>query len=326
MKLYGAEVNEEELERCSKNYRKPLVNLFDLYFAGTQSEECLIYMEKLDGNKLCSYVNDRTLISLLQERKRQGYYKGKLMIDSGAYSAYTKGTTIDIDRYIEYINSCCDVTDYFIALDIIPKEGDSLADVAEAGYQNYLYMIQRVVCPEKIIPVHHAADPMSMLKKIVETKLPNGQYVPYICLGGIVGTNAGIDTFLRNSFDIIKSSNNPFVKVHALGLTSLKLLERFPITSSDSTAWIMTGASGNIFTKWGVVLVSNQQLSDPKHLCNMNPERQRVILEYVRNWGFELEELMTEYKKRMSFNIRYFREWSNSYIYKPEKFKFKKLF
>lgn len=314
-----------EIERHMTNYRKPAVPLFDLYFAGTQDKECLLLMEKLGGNKLLSYVNDRTLITKIHERKKSGDYQGKLMIDSGAFSAYTKGTVINIDEYVRYINENHQYTDYFIALDIIPKPEDDKAEIAEAGYQNYLYMIQHVVCPEKIIPVHHASDPMSLLSKIVTTKLPDGEYVPYICLGGLVGTNAGVEQFLRESFEIIRKSENPYVKVHALGLTSLKILEKFPLKSSDSTAWIMAGASGNILTKWGSIPVSEKQISDRGHIQNMIPEKRAIVVKYIEERGFTLEELMTNYKKRMSFNIRYFQEWANNYVYKPDKFKFKSI-
>ena len=46
----------------------------------------------------------------------------KLVVDSSAYSAWTRGLQIDIDEYIAYINSISDVVYWFAELDKIPGE------------------------------------------------------------------------------------------------------------------------------------------------------------------------------------------------------------
>ena len=88
----------------------------DIYFAGAQSDTSLKFMEELGANKLFSYANDMSGINELIEKKKAGQYKGKLLVDSGAFSAYTKGKKIDLDDYIAWINKVSPWVDYFICI------------------------------------------------------------------------------------------------------------------------------------------------------------------------------------------------------------------
>ena len=44
-----------------------------------------------------------------------------IFIDSGAFSAFTRGISIDIDEYIEFINSVHDNVELYASLDVIPS-------------------------------------------------------------------------------------------------------------------------------------------------------------------------------------------------------------
>lgn len=59
-------------------------------------------------------------------------------------------------------------------------------------------------------------------------------------------------------FSIIKKSNNPNVKVHGFGMTSLSLLPQFSFASVDSTSWIITAANGNIFSDYGIISLAEK--------------------------------------------------------------------
>lgn len=293
----------------------------DIYFAGAQSDTSLKYMEELGANKLFSYANDMSGINELIEKKKAGQYKGKLLVDSGAFSAYTKGKQIDLDAYIAWINKVSPWVDYFIALDIIPGPGVDNYAVAEGGYRNYMYMLQNVNCPEKIWPVHHASDPDEYLYKILSTEILPGKLVPYICLGGLVGTNASVLPFLQSMEHKISKSCNPNVKVHALGVTSKPTMSNVNFTSCDSAAWIFCGSTGNIMTPWGNLLVSDRAMSDPQHLENLPEHRKKVYYDYIQSMGFTVEGVMTRYQDRMNLNIKYMYDSFTNMTHKKSRFR-----
>lgn len=293
----------------------------DIYFAGAQSDTSLQYMEELGANKLFSYANDMSGINELIEKKKAGQYKGKLLVDSGAFSAYTKGKNIDLDAYIAWINKVSPWVDYFIALDIIPGPGVDNYAVAEGGYRNYMYMLQNVNCPEKIWPVHHASDPDEYLYKILSTEILPGKLVPYICLGGLVGTNASVLPFLQSMEHKISKSCNPNVKVHALGVTSKPTMSNVNFTSCDSAAWIFCGSTGNIMTPWGNLLVSDRAMSDPQHLENLPEHRKKVYYDYIQSMGFTVEGVMTRYQDRMNLNIKYMYDSFTNMTHKKARFR-----
>lgn len=74
---------------------------FDLYFAGSQFRTGDKYLIENSLPRLMSQLNDRTGV----EHYKLNEFSGKFFIDSGAYTAHTRDTILDVDKYIEYINS-----------------------------------------------------------------------------------------------------------------------------------------------------------------------------------------------------------------------------
>ena len=87
---------------------------FDFYFAGTQCQEADDLMVSFNANVLKSYVNDKRSIQKWFGHKRNGW-KGKLMIDNGEFTFHRHGGSLDIDEYIDWINSNDEYIDYAIA-------------------------------------------------------------------------------------------------------------------------------------------------------------------------------------------------------------------
>lgn len=107
-------------------------------------------------------------------------------------------------------------------------------------------------------------------------------------------------------------------------MTSLKLLERYPFTSADSTSWIMVGANGNIMTPYGIITVSDSQAHLKSHISNNIGEKE--LRKYLQSIGIELELAKKDYKYRMLANLIYLKNWSDNYVYKGSKIKRNKLF
>ena len=69
---------------------------FDLFFAGGQAGECEKYLIQNGCNRLYSQLdNMKSIKEWIQQTKT---FSNKLLVDSGAFSALTRGVKIDIDE------------------------------------------------------------------------------------------------------------------------------------------------------------------------------------------------------------------------------------
>ena len=300
---------------------------FDLYFAGTQSSLLFDWIIQNCGCKLFSQVKERTDIKYWIEN---GGDAGKLFIDSGAYTVYTNGIELDVDEYINYINSIDEHLTIFAQVDKIPgvhgqeKTIEQILEAPELSWKNYLYMREKVKSPDKLLPIFHRREDFKYLKQMLETTF-DGKHIPYIGLACTTDSSVPEKKeWFEKCFDIIKKSSNPNVKTHAFGMTSLKLLEQYPFTSADSTSWIMVGANGNIMTPFGLVNVSDSK----EHLKNNIANNVGVdnLEKYLQSIGIELELVRTDYKYRMLANLIYLKNWADNYVYKGSTVKKRKLF
>lgn len=310
--------------------------MFHIYMAGVPFDSEV--GRDIRANNRCvllSQLNDRsTIYKWIEELKTNPNAKCHLFIDSGAFSAWTKGKEIDTDEYIDFINKNSDYITIAASVDKIPGEARtahvaSEKDVAEAAkqtWENYLYMRSKLNDKSKLLYTFHVGEPWEFLKQALNYKDAYGQ-IPYLAFGGLVGKNKDIQrAFIEKCFEIIKSSPNPNIKVHGFGLTRLGYLEQFPFTSADSTAWLMTAINGGIFSKWGTLKVSDRSFYRNDHISNKLEAGQEEIKKYVESKGFTLEELMSNDLKRQEWNYRYLADWSDTYTLKNNIGKNKKLF
>ena len=77
---------------------------FDIYFAGAQTPTVDDFIYNLGANRLYSYFSERKHIDNYIERIKTRKTNSKLIVDSGAFSAWTRGITINVDEYIEWLN------------------------------------------------------------------------------------------------------------------------------------------------------------------------------------------------------------------------------
>lgn len=155
----------------------------------------------------------------------------RLFLDSGAFSAASRGAVISLDEYIAYIKEHEDRLFCYATLDVI---GDY-----EATRKNFDIMRAAGVKP---LGTYHPGAPLSVLEYYCET-------CEYIALGGMVPLSRQQPTlkrFIDTCFSVIQKYWPK--KVHAFGLTSQWALERYPFYSCDSTAAIMGGGLGRIMS------------------------------------------------------------------------------
>ena len=287
---------------------------FDLYFAGTQNNDAEMWMLTNKSCRLQSQVNDRSNI----RRWVNIPDRGKLFIDSGAYTAFTKGKTVDVDEYITYINSISSTLHCFAQVDHITGKGETKEDTARLSWENFLYMRTRVLEPHKLVPIFHQGEDLKWLQNMLEYCDDIGM-LDYIGFGAMVGTGVTKTDkclFFDRAFSVIEHSSNPNVKVHAMGMTSLSLLELYPFYSADSTSWIMQAATGSIFTPWGLIDVSDKTKYDKSNPLNTAKGFSEKLEIWLRGIGFTLEEVRDSYRPRTICNLIALTDWANNYSYK----------
>lgn len=292
--------------------------MFNLYFAGSDNPAWREHLISKGANRLASWINDRNVIDAWIENKA----KGHLFIDSGAFSAHTVGKEVDVDKYIEFLNSIDDYVYIAAQVDKIPgvfRQAKTRKQCLEAplmSWENYLYMRERVKSPDKILPVFHQNEDFDWLLTMLETTF-DGKHIPYI---GVSPANDRStkekNEWFETVFRLIGQSSNPNVKTHAFGMTSLPVLERYPFTSADSTSWIMTGANGGIMTPRGTVVISDKQISNPQHIMHSSKEEQQFVKKLCKKFKFNFEDLKTSYQERCKFNVSYLLDWAKNYEYK----------
>lgn len=292
--------------------------MFNLYFAGSQSRPPEQLIEDRKYKRLLSYVNDKRHIEDRREKQLLTF------VDSGAYSSHTRGIHLDVDEYIQYTNERDPVIEMFAQVDKIPASS-SKQDVEQAAkqtWENYLYMRERVNSPQKLVPVFHRGEDFKNLLNILDYP----EELTFLALGALVGVpTKQREMFIEKSFTLIQKYR-PSLKIHGFGMTNLSLLEQFPFYSADSTSWIMTAINGAIMSPFGVVLVSDQKTHEPGHLFNIAPALQEQVIQYVKSFGFDVQDLSKEHARRCMLNIEYLANWATNYKYKPKSVKQKRLF
>ena len=305
---------------------------FDLYFAGVQNMMAEETMFERGCCRLYSQLRDRQRGQLWLDYTKE-HPGTKVFVDSGAFSAWSKGRKIDVDEYIDYINTNTNELTLFASVDNIPGELTRTPTLKEKqqspilSWENYMYMRERVKEKDKLLPVFHIGEDLKYLNNMCNIVL-DGKHIPYIALGGTVGIRDSKikENWYKQCFRVIKDSKNPNVKVHAFGMTSLKILENFPFTSADSTSWLMVANNGNLRTRFGVVCVSNGASDRPNHISKLSKHKQQQIADEIAQYGITLEECSEDYKKRSVFNINHLQDWADNYEYKGNDRYQKRLF
>lgn len=223
-----------------------------------------------------------------------------LFLDSGAFSAWSKNIEIDIYQYIDFIKEHEKYIDIYAVLDDILDP--------ERTLKNQKIMEKFGLSP---LPCFHYNEPIKYLTHYLEN-------YDYLALGGMVPISTKelaiwLDDLFQNF--ICDNSGMPKIKIHGFGLTSLKLMLRYPWYSVDSTSWVMTSRMGSIYMpryrdrrwvydeeSWKIVVSSRSpsKKEDGKHINTFPKNVRKHIIEYLSMKGYQLgkSELKTVSAKK----------------------------
>lgn len=308
----------------SNNQKSKLTWLEDdleICFVGPAVKKVNDIMFKKDKNFLVSFAVGKSTLNKTLELYSKNQAKSKFFIDSGAFTTWTKGKKVDVDKYIEFLNANDSQLTIFGQVDDIPGKPGYVASwedrqiACKNTIENYKYMIERLVSPEKCLYTFHCHNNFKYLEEFLNKEhfIKGKPFKPtYMALGGMGNTSKEERIrFIDKAFQIIKSSKNPNIKVHLFGITSFDLLQYFPeVTSIDSTTWLLTAAMGNILTDSGPLYVSEMKGGEIK--IDENTKKR------ITSYGFSIEQLRKSAECRCIYNAMWMED-------KLKNLKFKKL-
>lgn len=221
----------------------------------------------------------------------------KVFLDSGAFSAFTKGIEVDIKAYCEYIRRNLDIienVDGALCASVLDGIGDPLLT-----YQNQMTMESLGVRP---LPCFHYGEDERYLEWYVAN-------YDYITLGGMVPISTPqLYHWLDRLWDkyLTDGSGRPKLKVHGFGLTGMGLMEGYPWFSVDSSSWVQIAANGKVMMPgFGLLPVSHNSSAAKqynRHLMTLPPAQREGVENIIKQQGFEVERLQTEYVSRWTYN------------------------
>lgn len=308
--------------------------MFDLYLASFDDNKIIDQAWENDWPLLYSQINNRGVLL----KRFDAPTNGKLLIDSGAHSAHTKGITLNLEEYIGFVNDHINKTTLYVQVDKIPgvyRKPKTVQDFLEAprlSWENYCYMRERSADYTKLVPVFHQGEDTKWLQQMCDYVFPDGKQIPYIGLSprGDVSLQAKYD-FCAKCFSVIQKSSQPNIKTHAFGATSLSMLERLPFTSADSTTWVLVSAFGQVWIPTGItgvsvddtvgvkLGVSKENIAHPtgtQTYWRQSKEVQKKLDDYFESIGTNIEKLSESHSERALASAKFCQKWAKEYQYK----------
>jgi hypothetical protein len=246
--------------------------------------------------------------TLVKRMRKDGV---RVFLDSGAYSAFTKGHEIDVRTYAQWIRDNNDLIELFndperqrvhFMASVLDKIGQG-RESADGTFANQKRLEDMgIMC----LPCYHYGEPEYVLEYYLT-------HYPYITIGGMVPISVPqlqmwLDRIWKNY--LTHPDGTRRVKVHGFGLTSIPLMTRYPWYSVDSAAWVQKAMFGNvIFPDIGIVQISEHSPAAKKinaHLDTMAQPHADAIREKIIAHGFDPERLRTNRDSRIAFNINTF--------------------
>jgi hypothetical protein len=188
-----------------------------------------------------------------------------LMLDSGAFSVWMRGRTIDLSSYIRFCTQHPDIS-YYVSLDVIPgKFGDkttirskeAINESCKRGWLNYKTIIQEIP-KDKVIPVFHQNEDIKWLDKYLNFGVPYIGISPANDMAVKSSTSYGQGFLFYNTTTkiswmrslkklIFDTAGRPLVKTHGFAVTSYDLMKEWEWFSVDSATWQFRGVLGDIW-------------------------------------------------------------------------------
>lgn len=239
------------------------------------------------------YIHRQTFVDSIRADGR------KVFLDSGAFSAFTKGVEVDLPKYCDYIKRNKDIIEHVDGT-LLASVLDGIGDPLKT-WQNQLAMEQLGVRP---LPCFHYGED----ERYLEWYIAN---YDYITLGGMVPISTPqLKLWLDRIWEkyLTDGSGRPRIKVHGFGLTTVSLMERYPWYSVDSSSWVQIARVGGmlLMPEARVINVSNQSPQrrvEGQHIDTLTPLQRQAVEQKLAAYGVDTERMRETYLSRWCYNI-----------------------
>lgn len=169
----------------------------------------------------------------------------KLMLDSGAFSAYKQGKPVILEEYIEYCLHNRKAVWCPVALDCIPGTPDkrpTITETEEAAAQSFRNCEKMRKAGIEPMPVFHQTEDFKWLRKMLDADYK------YIGISPMKSFTVAERTAWLDQVFWFLTGGQPFtdIKTHAFGVSIITQLLRYPWYTADSTTWLKAGCYGSI--------------------------------------------------------------------------------
>ena len=300
----------------------------NIFFAGSGFTYDLAYRAGVRKRLLSWHANtdeDVQEYVKAQEEGRESFG----ICDSGAFTVWNKGGTIDVNEYAKKLVQLLQHFDMSANLDVIPgKKGMAASDItkkitedaAAAGFRNY-----RILCSyldaegfdsiNRVMPIYHQGESMDWLKKMLD------EGCTYI---GVSPSNdyqtPQRQHWLDDVFDYLLTLPK-MPKTHGYAVTSPRLMKQYPWFSVDSASWVRTGAYGNVNTPYGMITLTDREetMGKPGSFDSheYSPEMRAKIAAYFQKIGTSVDALRGDFKERWFANAKYLVDLESQMVYTP---------
>lgn len=272
-----------------------------------------VFLAATDG-KFPQYSALESYVTFMGGRSIGSLFQRPIFLDSGAYTMFTKGKSIPLKQYADFINREHKMIEFAANLDYIGAA--SPVEAADRTIENQR-KLEELVKPSGayIIPVYHVREPVSYLEALVKK-------YPFIALGGMVPESKGdLNKMLDEVWDRVLTDKHghPKIKVHGFGMTILDLMLRYPWYSVDSTSWVIYAAFGYITWMDGPrqVVVPISPKKEMRRMLDMHydsmaePHRAETRKQIALR-GFDIDRIREDHDERRKFNaVTYAEEIAN---------------
>ncbi len=171
----------------------------------------------------------------------------KLMLDSGAFSAWKRDISIEIDEYVTFIKRNKHLIYSYVNMDVIPgskgyliRTSEAVEQSARKSYENLQRIKDKDLHP---IPVFHQGESFDWLERLIEDKEPYIGISPYL-----KSHPRELHRWLDQCFGILeKRRGKTPIKTHGFGATGPNVILRYPWTTVDSTSWALKSGFGQVY-------------------------------------------------------------------------------
>lgn len=277
--------------------------------------------------RLCSchgdYVRAAKNWARLSSRKDTGVTK--LMLDSGAFTAWSKGKKVEVDELIRTYSSVMELVDrdkvqvFLINLDVIPGSPGVTAGTAEIldaideSDRNFDVLVKEF--GNIVVPVYHQNESAARLTQVLSM-------ADYIC----ASPRNDLPEWTRVQWsEEVHRLLPPGKRTHGLATTGANMLSRVPWWSVDSAAWLYSGAMGKVDVwhegKWVSINVSQESPdvhNAGKHFDNTLSFVKEAIETRAAYHGITVDQLRTDHMQRKLLNGLEIIEWLKEYSFQPK--------